>query len=132
MAEERKRLLDREEPILPILNRNAPVLNRIRSNTRGETVGAKMGEVVGEQILEEDEMEVEKEASEIVGDFRRSLSATLGVDEDRINEEFLSEVAAMFSALEEDEVVVGEAEEKEEEDSDEDDSSGNGEMFSAS
>lgn len=94
------------EPILPILDRKAPLLERIRERRQNSS---DLGEVVGRRVaelsLEEDEESKAEFGEQIRSSFRRGLSDKLGVPEESINEQLLNEFSAMFVALDETDIV---------------------------
>lgn len=102
-------LPSRDKPILPVVNRRAPLLSRIRErrNSRGN-LGGQVASKITELTLFSTDEERRQEATEIVEDFRTTLSAKLGVPEDAINPDLVEEFGAMFVALEEDDIVLEE------------------------
>lgn len=111
MPEDTEPLLRRrEEPIFPIANRRAPILERIRERrNKASSVGVAAGAKVAELALFSSIENREEEAREIRNDFRSTLANKLGVPEEAINQNLVNEFGAMFAALDESDIVNEEA-----------------------
>lgn len=103
-----------DNPIFPIADRNTPIADRIRNRRSGDSdIGAQVGELVGKMaVVAEDEERVET-GDELMEQFRKGIANTLGVPEQQINQELVSEFGAMFIALDEDDIVVEPSEDEE-------------------
>lgn len=101
MAEERS-----QEPIFPITNRRAPLLERIRGRKNGssdpEKAARLSAEVIGKLSLEE---ESEETVSSVAEQFRSQLSNVLGVEPEQINDDLVQEFSVMFGGLDETDLV---------------------------
>lgn len=94
------------EKIFPILDRRAPVIERIRERRRlRNSVGLSTGRKVGEFMLQEEGEERVLKAQEVASEFREGLSDELGVPSEAINDDLVDDFMALFAVLEEDDVV---------------------------
>lgn len=119
-------------PIFPVLDRKAPVIERIRSRRQKNSIGGKVGSKVGELVLEEDEEEKLEQAQEIGEEFKQSLSSELGVPPEIVDDKVVNEVVALFGTLTEEDILIsspddvsteeGETESSDEDEEDSDDS----------
>lgn len=116
-----------EGRVFPLLDRRAPLLERVRNGKRGP-IGRQIASKLSD-FLREDDVELKNEEIErIRSDFRSALANRLNVEEELISDTAVDRVTEVFS-LSEDEVLIAvetdEESDSEEEDSDEeDDSSG--------
>lgn len=96
----------RDDPLVPLTDRRAPVLSRLRERrSKINNLGLHVGSRIGELALFSDEEERLEEGREIAQEFRRGLAAEVGVPEEDINQDLVEEFAAMFVVLEESDIV---------------------------
>lgn len=99
----------REDPILPLTNRRAPLLERIRDRrNKRNNLGAQVASKISELALFSSDEERMEEARTIRENFVSTLSQELGVPEEAINPELADEFTAMFVSLEETDIVIEE------------------------
>lgn len=104
----------RDEPLIPLTDRRAPVLSRLRKRrSKRNNLGLHVGSKVGSLALFSDEEERIEEGQQIASNFRRGLAAELGVPEEAINPDLVEEFMAMFVALDESDIVVEDGENEE-------------------
>lgn len=83
-----------EDPILPIFDRRAPLLERIRERrNKDNTVANNLGELVGRVVKTDSEVEIEQTRLDFLEGFRTSLAEELGVDETDVNGDFIEKMA---------------------------------------
>jgi len=111
----------RDEPLLPLTNRRAPILSRLRErrNKQGN-LGAQVASKVASLTLFSTDDERMEEAEQIRDQFIETLSKELGVPREAINPELANEFTAMFVSLEETDIVLEEVLEGEGEDEEND------------
>jgi len=84
-----------EEPILPIIDRRAPILERIRNRNDGNrNVAQNLGELVGRAVKTDSEVEIEETRDSFTNGFAESLAEELGVSLDEIDEEFVDNITS--------------------------------------
>jgi len=110
MAEEESGLLDRNGSLFPLVERNTPVMDRIRRFRNGEqTLVSDFAQASARHILaKEGTKEAEKlkeEGAEAMEAYREALAEELGVPEEAIKEEVVEAFGRMYSGLDEEEVV---------------------------
>lgn len=120
-------LSERDEPILPITDRRAPVLSRLRERRRKRnSVGFKVGDKIAELAVLSTEEERIEQAEKIRNEFIKGLSNGLGIPQESIEPDLIDEFTAMFTLNHEDIIIEEEQEQEEDEDDvdeEEDDSS---------
>lgn len=94
-----------DNPILPILDRRAPILERIRDGKGEDNVAQNLGELVGRVIKTDSEIEVEQTRQDFADGFTNSLADELGVQAPDINTEFVNGLANDLTNVTEDDVL---------------------------
>lgn len=97
-----------EERMFPILDRNTPVLDRIRKRRGSEGLGEKLGRRIGQSIMEEDTEKLQRQRTEAVEGFRRGLADELGVSTADINENVSADIGELIAGLREEDVLTDE------------------------
>lgn len=94
------------DAIFPLVDRRAPLLERVRNFSNGEE--SQLGVTLANQIADmqdaDDELR-ELQTTLVAEDFRGTLAERFGTQPDNINDDLVNEVAAMFGALEEEDIV---------------------------
>lgn len=85
-----------EGRVFPILDRRAPVLERVRNGRKGP-IGSQIASKLGDFIDEEDRELRLDEMERIRNDFRRTLSDILNIDEEQVSDTAVERVAEVFS-----------------------------------
>lgn len=96
MAEnEDKSMSQSEDPILPIIDRRAPILERIRNrNDESKNLAQNLGELVGKAVKTDSEVEIEETRESFTDGFSSALADELGVSPDDVNIEFVNNVTS--------------------------------------
>lgn len=121
--------MSESDRIFPLVDRRAPLLERIRNARNGEEskLGVKLGNQVAEMVGADDELR-EMQTKLVAQDFRKTLAERFDTEPENINDDLVNEVAAMFGALQKDDILdntdddtgtVSEDEEEREEDGEE-------------
>lgn len=122
---------DEDSKILPLIDRRAPILDRIRKRNGKKGLSFKVGKEVGAGVLDEELFSVE-ETAEIENQFRLGIADELGVNPESINDEIVERFSSVFKGLNEESVLTEAAlaelgikapEEEEEEETDEEEES---------
>lgn len=113
-----------QERVFPLLDRRAPILERVR-NGRASSLGSALASKLNDFIREEDDSLKEEEIQRIQSDFRTSVAEHLGVEEDMVRDEVIEMTTQVFQ-LDESEILLP-IEEPEADDTDEDVSDEEGE-----
>lgn len=104
--------------IFPIINRQTPVIDRIKQRRSGgeedtseeeNELASTLGEEVGNAIISDDESKNRDDRLVAMNSFRDSLATTLGVDPSQIRDTFVRQVGDMFGGLEESDVLTEDA-----------------------
>lgn len=118
-----------ENTIFPLVDRRAPILDRIREDTDGENVGEVLAAVVGTSVKSDDEKYLEEMEDSIRTTFTKALANNLGISEEEIDESFANDLVTGIINTDESSVLTEKAmkelgvkpvndEEEEEEESD--------------
>lgn len=127
MGQRRDSLLPgRDEPVLPVTDRETPLVDRVRERRNGEgeeSVGSILGDKVGEMLLMDGDRR-EEESMKFLADFRTSLSNTLGVEKQDISNDIIKQLQPIAKEIQEEDVIDQDEEEDQEVEKDEEGSRG--------
>jgi len=98
-------MVGQENPIIPILDRRAPILERIRNGSGEDNVAQNLGELVGRIIKTDSKVEVEQTKGNFKQGFTESLSNELGVQGADIDPEFVGSMSERVTNVSEDDVL---------------------------
>lgn len=101
-----------DNKIFPLVDRRAPLLERIRGDEEGENVGEILAIVVGSSVKSDDEEELEAMRDSIRTTFTESLANNLGVSEEEIDEAFANDLVTSIINANESDVLTADAMEK--------------------
>ena len=98
-----------ENPIIPVIRDQAPVLERIRNRNgkarEGGNVAANLGELVGKIVKTDSDEELNQTKKEFDESFTSSLADELGVSEDDIDSSFVDDLGEQLISTEENNVL---------------------------
>lgn len=98
-----------EDAIFPLLDRRAPVLERVRGGEDKTDVASEIGKAIGESVKSDDDEQLEDAFDKLNDGVTSSLAEELGVSEDEIDESFVSEISSAIVGSKEQDVLTDDA-----------------------
>lgn len=92
-----------EDSLFPILNRNAPLLERLR-NGQGDA-GDILSDAVLEILNEDDEDRIEEIAADAIDEIRADISEASDIPQDSLNGEFFDQLRGALIQLSPDNIL---------------------------
>lgn len=110
MAEQNSGLLDRDGSLFPLVERNTPIMDRIRRFRNGEeTVVTDFAEASARHILVENGTEeadqLNAEGAAAIQAYREALASELGVPKEAIEDDIVETFGRLYAGLNEEDVV---------------------------
>lgn len=121
---------DGDDSILPLIERETPLLDAFRNRGSNNSLSSDVGELLGEVVLEDDSEFIEEQRSTFEEKFRASFADEVGVDEEDVDDDFVRGVSHLIFGTELsdtlsedmlDEVGLGDEDEDEEDEDGDDD-----------
>lgn len=97
------------DPIFPLINRRAPLLERLRDDNLDNSVGQDLATVISESVQSDDEEFIEEMEESIRTTVEESLADNLGVDVSDINTDYTEELASLLTNIDESTVLNDDA-----------------------
>lgn len=100
------RVLNRDDPIVPIVRNRAPIIERIRERrNNSDNLANELGNLAGEIVKSDSRVDKQNTRDELIEGMRKSLAKELGVSEDDINVTTLEDIADQITSLDESQVL---------------------------
>lgn len=95
--------------MFPLVDRQTPVIDRVRGAANSKFLGKSMGKTLAELMLEKDQEERSENAGEIADWFTKQLAQELGLPEEAISPDVASNVEQFFTGMAEEDILTPEA-----------------------
>lgn len=100
---------EEDSNIFPIVDRRAPVLERLRGGEEDDELASDLGETVGKAVKSDDEEKLDEAHQKFVEGFTEALAGELGVSEDDIDIGYVERVADYVTSVSEPDVLSDDA-----------------------
>lgn len=80
-----------DKRILPLLDRDTPLLDRVRGSSVDDSVASEMGQLTAELVLEDDDEFIDEQRGIFEDKFRSAIAEELGVEPENIRDEYVDD-----------------------------------------
>lgn len=95
-----------DDNILPILDRQTPLLSRFREEDEGENISGQIADLIGNSVKSDDEDTIEETRKQIADGLRQNLATNLGIEPDNISDSYIDELTESLVDVTEEDVLT--------------------------
>lgn len=101
--------MDGADPIFPLIDRRAPLLDRIRNDESNERLSGMLATAISELVKSDDEEAIENTRENLTENISDELADKLGVSADDINQGYVEELTDLITEAKEEDVLTDDA-----------------------
>lgn len=94
------------DPIFPLINRRAPLLDRFRDDTDSNRLSNKLASAIGEFVKSDDEEVIEESAQQLKENLASDLANSLGVSVEDIDTDYIEDLVSQIADADETTVLT--------------------------
>ena len=95
-----------DDNILPILDRQAPLLSRFREEDEGENISGQIADLIGKSVKSDDEEMLEETRVQIADGLRQTLAVNLGIEPDNVSDSYIEDLSEMLVNVSEEDILT--------------------------
>lgn len=95
-----------DDTILPILDRQTPLLSRFREENEGEDISDQIADLISKSVKSDDEDMLEQTRKEVADGLRQNLANRLGMEPDNVSESYIEDLTERLVDVSEEDILT--------------------------